>query len=206
MLLLTERNDLEEQRAVLEQDLANVEKRIKRLVAAIENGGDMTSLVAKLRELERRRNEITERLAGLQPVPRLAPAVIADRLLEWRRMLRGSVTQARAVLQRILHGKIIFTPAPLGVTVVDGEPKHTEPYGYKFEARTRYDRLFSGIACQQYPVGAWNKSLDSYPADIRAQFEDYGRLLERATRRLLGEAVTGKQVASPAGFEPAFWP
>jgi hypothetical protein len=43
--------------------------------------------------------------ASLQPVPRLAPAVIENRLAEWRRLLRQSTTQGRTVLQRILRGR-----------------------------------------------------------------------------------------------------
>jgi hypothetical protein len=45
-------------------------------------------------------------------------------------MLRQSTTQSRAVLQRGLRGRIVFTPS--------GE-------GYTFEAPTRFDKLFSGI-------------------------------------------------------------
>jgi hypothetical protein len=43
-------------------------------------------------------------------------------------------TQSRAVLQRVLRGRIVFTPS--------GE-------GYTFEAPTRFDRLFSGIAVKR---------------------------------------------------------
>jgi hypothetical protein len=45
----------------------------------------------------------------MQPVPRLAPAVVENRLAEWRRLLGQSVTQGRAVLQRVLQGRITFT-------------------------------------------------------------------------------------------------
>ena len=86
-------------------------KRIARLVAAIETGGDAASLVAKLRELEARQRAIANEMASLRPVPRLAPAVIENRLAEWRRLLRQSTTQGRTVLQRILRGRMTFTPA-----------------------------------------------------------------------------------------------
>jgi hypothetical protein len=52
-----------------------------------------------------------------------------DRLAEWRRLLRQSTTQGRAVLQRVLRGRITFTPK--------GD-------GYEFEAPTRFDKLFTG--------------------------------------------------------------
>ena len=71
-------------------------------MAAVETVGDVTSLAVKLRELEARRATIDTELRQLHPVPRLGPAVIEGRLAEWRRLLRQSATQGRAVLQRVL--------------------------------------------------------------------------------------------------------
>jgi hypothetical protein len=67
---------------------------------------------------------------SLQPLPRLAPAVVESRLEEWRRLLRGSTRQGRAVLQRVLRGRIVFTP-------VTDDPQCV---GYEFEAPTRFDK------------------------------------------------------------------
>lgn len=64
------------------------------------------ALVNRLRELEARRRAIDDDLRNVQPVPRWAPEVIESRLAEWRRLLRQSVTQGRAVLQRVLVGRI----------------------------------------------------------------------------------------------------
>ena len=97
------------------------------------DGGDAKSLAAKLRELEDRRDAVTEELATLRPVPRLAADVIGERLAEWRRLLRTDDLRARMVLDRVLAGRIVFTPTPSGD-------------GYTFEAPTRYERLFSGFA------------------------------------------------------------
>ena len=80
--------------------------------------------------LEAKRDGLARDIAALRPVPRLPPAVIESRLAEWRRLLRQSPTQARAVLQRVLVGWVTFTP--------DGRS------GYAFAAPTRYDRLFTG--------------------------------------------------------------
>jgi hypothetical protein len=107
----------------------------------IVNGGDATSLVAKLRVLEARRDALAREIAGLLPVPRLPVAVIETRLAEWRRLLRQSTTQARAVLQRVLGGRVTFTP---------------DESGYAFAAPTRYDRLFTGLVAPRpayVPVG-----------------------------------------------------
>ena len=110
----------------------------------------------------------------------LAPKVVEDRLAEWRRLLRQSTTQGRAVLQRVLRGRITFTP--------NGE-------GYTFEAPTRFDRLFEGVACERPAfIPESTKGLEDIgPEDT---FDgDYGRLLAAAEER-------GKGVASPTGFEP----
>ena len=104
--------------------------------------------------------------------------MIANRLAEWRRLLRGSTTQARAVVQRIVVGRIVFTPSG---------------NGYTFEAPTRFDKLFSGIAVERPKFIEYsNRGAEHIgPEDT---FEgDYGRLLERAY---------GKRDSSPRGMTP----
>jgi site-specific DNA recombinase len=167
VIQLTERDDAQEHQAALARERKDVEKRIARFVAAVETAGDVASLAAKLRELEARRTAIDAELQHVLPLPRLAPKVVADRLDEWRRLLRKSTLQARGVLGRVIHGRIIFTP------VQDG---------YTFEAPTRFDKLFSGIVFRGIiadrpdfvPTGG-------VPAHIGADVDrDYGRLLEAA--------------------------
>lgn len=68
---LTERDDLQERQLTLNRDGKDIDTRIGRLVVAIEQGGHAPSLVAKLRELEARKQQITSDLASLRPVPRL---------------------------------------------------------------------------------------------------------------------------------------
>ena len=98
-------------------------------------------------------------------------------MAEWRRLLRQSTTQGRAVLQRVLRGRITFTP---------------KGGGYEFEAETRFDKLFTGVTIERPPwLGRWEGDTlgleDIGPEDT---FDgDYGRLLERAQNR-------GKRVAS----------
>src|SRR5258708_35263635 len=108
VIQVSEQDDVTLSQKMLERERKDIEKRIARLVAAIETGGDAASLVAKVRELEARRRAIDVEAASLRPVPRLAPAVIENRLTEWRRLLRASTTQGRPVLQRILRGRITF--------------------------------------------------------------------------------------------------
>jgi hypothetical protein len=51
-------------------------------------------------------------------------AVVENRLEEWRRLLRGSTTQARAILQRVLRGRIVFTPVTYDPQCIGYESKH----------------------------------------------------------------------------------
>ena len=84
------------------------------------------------------------------------------------------------MLQRVLQGRIVFTPR------ADG--------GYDFDAPTRFDKLFAGVVVPRpahIPHGA-DGTEHIGPADT---FEsDYGKLLER---------VYVKGLARPAGLEPA---
>ena len=132
VIQLTERDDVREQQERIVREHKDVERRIKHVQNAVETGGDAVTLVARLRELETRQAELRRELVILQPVPRLPAKVVEDRLTEWRRLLRASTTQGRAVLQRILSGRITFTPR------ADGD-------GYDFSAPTRYDKLFAGM-------------------------------------------------------------
>jgi site-specific DNA recombinase len=173
VILLTERDDFRDQQITNERERKDIDRRIERLVAAIETGGDAVSLVAKLQQLEARKQSISATSSGLRPVPRLAPAIIEDRLAEWRRLLRQSTTQGRTVLQRILRGRLTFTPR---CNEISGEVD-----GYDFEGPTRFDKLFSGVACIRPDdlvpgemIGCENISPDEM-GDT-----DYGRLLEAA--------------------------
>lgn len=72
------------------------------MVNAIALGGQLASLVSQVSALEAKRVAVDRELQMLRPLPR-APPVLENRLAEWRRVLRGSVTQARTVLQRVLR-------------------------------------------------------------------------------------------------------
>ena len=185
VIRLTEGDDVQDQKRTLERERKDVEKRIANITAAIEADG-LGSLLKRLRELEDRRTPIDEELRNLRPVPRLAPAVIENRLAEWRRLLRASTTQGRSVLQRILIGRLTFTPRRNEISA--------EVDGYDFEGPTRFDALFTGIALER------PKGVD--PVDIVALTghlpydEDYGRLLDRAY---------GNRVLGLASLMPASW-
>jgi site-specific DNA recombinase len=190
VILFSEREDVADQQTMLARERKDIEKKIERLVVAVETAGDVTSLAAKLREHEARRRAIDAKVASLRPVPRLPRTVIEARLEEWRRLIRGSVTQGRTVLDRVLAGRIVFTPRV--------HPLTGEIDGYDFVAPTRFDRLFSGIATERPAfLPASREGAENIGAEDTDD-ADYGRVLERALNRA--------KVASPPGFEPGFWP
>jgi hypothetical protein len=182
VVALSERDELRERQDALRALQQDMERRIARLIDVLATGaGDVASVVAKLRDLELRKTAITRELEQLLPVPRLAPAVIENRLAEWRRLLRQSVTQVRALLQRVLQGRITFTPVCRG---------------YEFSAPTRFDKLFARVAGPRpsfIAPGDVTGTEDITPADTPDV--DYGLLLERAC----GNAHKG--CTSPTGFE-----
>jgi transcriptional regulator with XRE-family HTH domain len=189
---LSERDEVAEQQAKLGREAKDVEKRIARLVDAIETGGDVPSLIAKLRDLEARRQAITVEGAALRPVPRLEPSVIENRLAEWRRLLRQSTTQGRTVLQRILRGRLTFTPQI--------NRKTGEMVGYSFEGPTRFDRLFSGITISAPKHVDRNDRSGTAHIGPEDTFEgDYGRLLDRVYKN------NAEGMASPTGHDRLYF-
>ena len=185
VIRLTERDELAAQRDALAAEAADVDAKVARLVAAVESGGELAPLTARLRELQARRKVLADEMAGLRPVPRLAPRVVESRLEEWRRLLRASTTQGRAVLQRVLRGRITFTPTEDGT-------------GYDFSAPTRFDKLFSGFAT---PLPPWmNDGGRLGHEHIRPEDTmdpDYERVLERAERALGGGSRSARKGMRP---------
>ena len=168
VIQFSERDDVDDQRTLLDREAKDVAKRIDRITSAIAQGGEMVSLVGKLRDLEARQTAITKEKASLQPIPRLAPSVITTRLAEWRRLLRASTTQSRTVLQRVLRSRITFIPTS---------------DGYEFTAPTRFDKLFTGLVA---PTPSWlaaekgNRHGLEHLGPEDTLDADYGRLLENA--------------------------
>ncbi len=149
---------------------------------AIGSGSDVPSLVAKVRELEMQKRIIETQLADLRPVPRLPRAVVQEQMDAWRRQVRTDVQSARNVVQKVLRGRITFTPR--------------EDDTYEFTAETRFDRIFDGVAAPwlKIPKGT-GADLIKYagPDEVgRVIDEDYGRILEAAAKRA-GAGTTGRR-------------
>ena len=123
-------------------------------------------------------------------MPRLPVPVIEDRLSEWRRRLRQSTTQARAVIQRLVAGRITFTPV--------GDC-------YEFDAPTRVDKLFSGIVLSK---AVWERSAGQGTEKIRPEDvtgpdhyadADYGAVLERAARQVALKGIRPQRGSCGSG-------
>ncbi len=113
------RNRSADQRATLEADLANAEKGIRRLTAAIVEGGELDSLVAALATCERQREEAQARLEAIRaPQPIFDPAAVRrtleGNLHDWQGLLRGHVPQGQQVLRRLIVGRLTFAPTKAG--------------------------------------------------------------------------------------------
>ena len=180
VIRLTERDDAAERRAMRERERTDKVRVTDRLVKAIEAGGDIPTLVARLKGVEAAIAGIDDDLANDRPVPRLPRPLIENRLDEWRRLLRQSPTQGRSVIQRIIQGRIVFTPV--------GD-------GYEFEAPTRFDKLFVGLVVKTQTPRPGRESFiepgDRTGANFGPTDEDYGRLLATAMRRLEGDTLNG---------------
>jgi hypothetical protein len=196
IIQLSERDDIADQKTVLETERKDVERRIKNITAAIEADG-LGSLLKRLHELEDRLRAIDTELRNLHPIPRLPQAVIEHRLADWRRLLRASTTQGRTVIQRIIRGRITFTPL--------ADPLELGCTGYDFTAETRWDRLFAGVATpkpKDFNLTDRTGIGDIGPEDT---FDgDYGRLLDWAAKNA-GKEWCARRDSNPrpTGSKPA---
>ena len=186
VLQLARRDDAQEHRDSLGRERKDCEKRINRLTNLIaDSEGDAPSaLVAKLRELENRRNAIDQELADIKPIPRLAESVLQDRL------------------DRTEVGPVFHHARTCRTTANPSWPYHlhTLGAGYEFEAETRFDKLFIGLVAGRKVERRPGRESFIDPND-RAGMEDerfytdedYGRVLERAHRLLENRKANGKR-------------
>ena len=101
----------------LAADLAIVEAEAEHLTQAIAQGGDIPSLVAAIKEREKRLAHFEAELRGLEQLEMIADLdldTIRDKLREqlqdWQGLLRRHTPQARQILRKLLVGRLVFTP------------------------------------------------------------------------------------------------
>ena len=189
VIQLSERNDVQEKKAELDQEQKDIERKLKNLVDAVASGS--TTVMAAKKELEARQVAIQAELGAMEAIPRPDDKVVEDRLGEWRRMLRQSTTQARLVIQRVIDGRITFMPRAISRKTIEpiemlsveeqrGLGKHGN--GYDFHAKTRFDRLFMGIAVPRPRFITVGKEGTEHITAEDTFDADYGRLLEKAQK------------------------
>jgi hypothetical protein len=84
------------------------------------------------------------------------------------------------LMRQIIVGRIRFTPRPASA--------YEEPGGYDFQAQTRFDKLFAGVAAPQLSDGSDLTGTDNI-SRAETWDADYARLLERAQKRLENRKV-----------------
>ena len=144
VIALSERDDVKEKEVALFQEQGHNARKQKNLMNAIAGGTEgPTILVGEIERLEARQKAIAAELAEMRPIPKVPRPEVESRLEEWRRLLRGSVTQGRLVLQKILKGRLVMLPLNARIDEVKQKIVFT---GYQFSAPTRFDKLFQGLA------------------------------------------------------------
>ena len=124
----------------LEGDLRNVETKLARLTEALTIGGDLASIVEKLRTCEAERTQLqlqlsqitrqTARLAGDGALRRQ----IDERIRDWRGLLRRSAEQGQQLLRRLIVGRLKVYPE------ADAKGAY-----YRFRGKGTLSRLLSGL-------------------------------------------------------------
>ena len=142
---LTVPRHVEERRETLENALRGVQAESERLTMALATGGDLPTLVRALQTREQRRAALQQELAGLKSAAEVAhfdrqqlDAALRARLDDWRGLLGRQVSWTRQMVQKLLIGKIVFTP-----TLDDPSGERC----YQMTARFSLGRFFSGIIC-----------------------------------------------------------
>jgi hypothetical protein len=117
----------------LRDTLRDIDTRLARWVAVVEEGGNSATAAKAIKSLEDQRSAVE---AQLRPrTARPAPAAVASRLEEWRRHLRGNVHAARAILSRVLDGRIKFEPT------LDG--------GIEFVITSKFNLVLAGLVAER---------------------------------------------------------
>ena len=146
---LTDPDREREQRQILDDRLAQLDKELGALTQAIVNGEPPATLVAEMHKRERDRVEVVEHLAGLDNLRAVArldlghlQTEVVQCLDDWTGFLRGHVPQARQILRKLLIGRFTFTP------ITDEHGRRA----YAFEGQGAVGRILTGLACAKSVV------------------------------------------------------
>ena len=125
-------------RRTRERELEKREAEIERLVNAVETGGDLESLLERLKQRQAERDALAADLAQVvQPVrvePRILERSVRTCLGDWRGLLTRQTRHGRDFLRKVLTGPITFAP------LMDGASR-----GYQFKGEASIGQLLSGV-------------------------------------------------------------
>ena len=125
-------------RRTCERELEKREAEIERLVNAVETGGDLESLLERLKQRQAERDALAADLAQVvQPVrvePRILERSVRTCLGDWRGLLTRQTRHGRDFLRKVLTGPITFAP------LMDGASR-----GYQFKGEASIEQLLSGV-------------------------------------------------------------
>ena len=125
-------------RRTRERELQTREAEIERLVNAIETGGNLESLLERLKQRQTERDALAADLEQVaKPVrvePRLLDRSVRTCLADWSGLLTRQTSHGRNFLRRVLTGPVSFKP------LMNGAAK-----GYQFEGEASIGKLLSGV-------------------------------------------------------------
>jgi hypothetical protein len=130
--------DGDARRNELRRAVDQVQSELERLTAAVVAGGEVATLVQAMKDRERRRDALQRDLAVLDR-PRTGPTdantireLLREKVAEWKGLLRKHAPLARQMIQKLIDGRIVFTPQP-----------ETRSYGFKIPGDL--SSLFNGL-------------------------------------------------------------
>jgi hypothetical protein len=125
----------------MRDELSNVTAKLDRLTQAVVLGGDLPTLVAEMKALERRRAYLEAEVQNVEHVEGLSATdlqalepELLTRLEDWRAMFRRHVLEARQMIAKILTGRVVFTPRATGAE-----------WAVEYAAECSLGKLVSGI-------------------------------------------------------------
>ena len=142
-------------RRTRERELETRDAEIERLVNAIETGGALVSLVARLKQRQTERDALAADLEQVaNPVrvePRLVERSVRTCLTDWSGLLTRQTSHGRDFLRKVLTGPIAFTP------LINGAAK-----GYQLEGEASIGQLLSGVVAlptslASLTIPSWNR-------------------------------------------------
>jgi site-specific DNA recombinase len=145
----------------LQAELTKVDGELARYAEAIATAGQLDAILAAVKEREARRTHLKAELAKLGSRADIASLNAArvssnlrERLTDWQGLLQRQTVEARAILRRLLVGRLLFTPKE------DEKGRY-----YEFAGQGSISELLSGVVL---PKGWWPQGDSPDELNLRA--------------------------------------